>query len=357
VTSHTLKYKYRLLLLVNIGIGIVFSFTKNLSAREIPFPGTYTTIQQTIDASQPGDQINIAAGTYQENLILKPGVSLYGEDAQTTIIKGSPVLNLPVVTVADKSTLARVTVTGGKDGGKGAVYIQSGTSYVQNCFITDNQDAGILIEGKATPVIEHNKIFKNQKSAIESIDSAPKILANEITDNNGAGILAINSAALAKGNLLSRKFTFGLRGRPVLEQDNIHTGNQQTPPKRSDLPQPLIKGNNIKNNGAGEIICQGTSPEIQENTIANHKGLVIVLFESDASIINNKIISGGPPAVRIDSGNPIIEKNTITGVLRFPFLGDSPNGSIKNNEIEIIQGPLFKKQNEEKKLAEEPQDS
>lgn len=57
-------------------------------AKIIYVPRNYSTIQSAIDAALSGDEIRVFAGTYYENITLKDGISLKGEDPQTTIIDG-----------------------------------------------------------------------------------------------------------------------------------------------------------------------------------------------------------------------------------------------------------------------------
>ncbi len=53
-------------------------------------PGNYTRIQDAIDNATSGDTIFVFNGIYCENLLIdKSGISLFGEDKNTTIIDGS----------------------------------------------------------------------------------------------------------------------------------------------------------------------------------------------------------------------------------------------------------------------------
>jgi hypothetical protein len=51
-------------------------------------PGDFSTIQPAIDAASGGDTVLVAPGVYTENLKLRSGVTLRGQDARTTILDG-----------------------------------------------------------------------------------------------------------------------------------------------------------------------------------------------------------------------------------------------------------------------------
>jgi len=54
----------------------IYLFLTNLPATTINIPADYATIQEGIDASQDGDIVLIAEGTYYENLTLNKEITL-----------------------------------------------------------------------------------------------------------------------------------------------------------------------------------------------------------------------------------------------------------------------------------------
>jgi parallel beta-helix repeat protein len=56
------------------------------ASRTLTVPGSYSTIQQAIDAAEDGDTILVRKGTYNEQLVINKQVVLNGEDKTNTII-------------------------------------------------------------------------------------------------------------------------------------------------------------------------------------------------------------------------------------------------------------------------------
>ena len=57
------------------------------AAAELSVPGSFATIQAAIDAAVDGDTVVVAPGAYIENLTLKTGVDVRGEEAARTFIE------------------------------------------------------------------------------------------------------------------------------------------------------------------------------------------------------------------------------------------------------------------------------
>lgn len=68
----------------------------------------YATIQQAIDAAQPGDVVCVGPGTYRQRIVLAEGVSVVGAGAGSTFLDGNE--GGTVVTMASGSSLIGVTV-------------------------------------------------------------------------------------------------------------------------------------------------------------------------------------------------------------------------------------------------------
>lgn len=95
----------------------------------ISVPQDYPTIQQALDAAEPGEEIRVAAGEYEEHITVEKSLTLAGEGPDTTIIDGKGTDN--VVTVrANNVKINGFTVKNGSYG----IYI----GYSTACTLIDN---------------------------------------------------------------------------------------------------------------------------------------------------------------------------------------------------------------------------
>ncbi len=128
----------------------------------------YNTIQEGIDAANFGDKVEVAPGSYSEDIIINgKNIYLIGGDPSTTTIQGaSDVIRVNGVfnSGSDKVEIAGFTITGGSSRG---IYISSPTS---------------------KPIIYNNIIINNSIGIYPNATANVSIINNIITQNIGAGI-------------------------------------------------------------------------------------------------------------------------------------------------------------------------
>ena len=216
------------MLFLNIGILLC---TGPLFSAVIHVPGDYGTIQSAVDAASSGDTVNVAAGTYIENIVLKDGVELIGAGEDISIIDGSGtdrVIFCQDCTAGTK--LEGFTITNGDAYRGGGIYNLNSTVEIANCIFesnTANYGGGILNDSSSTIIT--NCTFSGNSSSC------------------GGGMLNRNSADVT---LLNCTFTANT-------SENNGGAMRNTSSSTVTITSCSFVDNIATNTNAGGIYCEG----------------------------------------------------------------------------------------------------
>ncbi|MEI8080321.1 MAG: right-handed parallel beta-helix repeat-containing protein [Actinomycetes bacterium] len=278
---------------------------------DAPGPGPFATVPYAIGVASSGDRIIVGTGTFTGDIVLKSGVSLFGNGSVETILAGtgtSPVIS--AIDVTGDPTIDGFTIRGGSSSTGGGIYCSNSSPTITNCVISNNTGAGIYCASSSRPTIGHSIITANSGAGVYYENfSAGRIDYSLISNNTGAGIFCANSS-------------------PSIAYNTVLL-NQRGGISCTDSSSPEITSNTINQNtnstyGGGGIYCLNSSPSITYNSISNNT--------------DNAQISGGG-GIYCSASSPTIANNTITGNIASNYGGggilcsNSSRPSISSNAI------------------------
>ncbi len=205
------------------------------------------------------------------------------------------------------------------------VYVEDAAALTVNQSEIAYSGTGVVNIYNNNGIIADNTIHHNNYGICGSHSSLQQISGNTVKENDFDGIsLKFDSYAEIFDNLITQNAFFGIG----LEGTDSST---------------VVRNNIIAYNLTG-IDCGSTSPEIRNNTIANHTndGIYCVNY-SEPHILNNIIISNGGYAVKaVNSSHPIITYNDVfdnnNGGDQY---GAFEGSTCTEGEGNIHQDPLF----------------
>ncbi|MFF3402775.1 nitrous oxide reductase family maturation protein NosD [Streptomyces sp. NPDC002659] len=304
------------------------------------------SIQEAVDAAQPGDIIVVSPGTYRESvLVTKADLTLRGWGSETVIkpaaattpaanscaasgngicVMGTAAKTVDGVTIrgltltgfkknavwaSDTDRLAVRNVIAEKNGVWGIAQQRSTRAVFKGNVVRDNGDAGIFIantvdaEGGATDtggaVIAGNQLTGNRIGVTVRRVRNLTVRGNHIT-GNCAGVFVVGDESKPAAGAMT------LRA-------NMIVANNKSCPATPRLP--AIQGSGI-------VLTGAESTEIRANFVADNVGASplsggIVLFQSfvgaqnTANVIKNNQLEGNKPADLANRGSGT--GNTFTG--------------------------------------------
>lgn len=200
--------------LLFVGLLIAASGSASAHAATLNVPGDFPTIQSAIEAAIDGDEVEVAAGTYVENVDFqsKSIVVRSNSGAAATIIDGSAqtlgAQRSSTVILNEESgispTLDGFTVTGGTGTAVGSfgvlhgggVLIRNGGGQIIDCIIEENvalRGAGVASVETGNALVVEGTIFRHNRSL----------------SGDGGGLLAYGAGTL---QIAQCKFSFNQSG-------------------------------------------------------------------------------------------------------------------------------------------------
>lgn len=240
------------------------------------------TIQHAINQALGGETVQIAAGTYTENLSIAKDITLQGADAATTIVNGGQ--NGRVIQM-DFNPAYDVTIRNlSLHNGKGGILAGSGALLVENCRIYDNDASGEFYDDGGglylwgTAVVSNTAVYNN------SGQYGGGIYARQPLTVTGSTIFGNNSSQSGGGISLAIN-----GGGNVTVQNSTISGNQA-----------VSYGGGIDADGAGVQLF------LQHVTVANNQisaaNSTAGLFAGSASVtLRNSLVANNVGAYQCNA--------------------------------------------------------
>jgi len=166
------------------------------------------TIQGGVDAARDGDMVLVAAGSYNENVVVDKTLTIMGEGPETTTINGGGNGDV-VVVAADLVTLSGFHITNAGSSARGlfsdrdyglyedlkltgnrygAYLLDANSNTIRNSEFSGNTKAGIKLERSNGTLIIGNTLTQNEDAIALLGSSFNHILLNDARDNSDDGI-------------------------------------------------------------------------------------------------------------------------------------------------------------------------
>ncbi|MBU2439493.1 right-handed parallel beta-helix repeat-containing protein [bacterium] len=234
----------------------------------------FNSITEGIEAVASGKSVVVAAGTYNEQLIINKGIDLRGAGKESTFIIGLGYTGNLITVSADDVTISGFTIDGKSDTDIGIYSDSSSSIEISENLIQNHQDSGIFYQRISDDYpsgiyVYNNEICKNSLNGIKVTGAGSGIIEGNIIRNSNCGIKASNDVSLeVKKNNIYDKYDSGIFCREssslLIWENEIRTNSYgiRVGEKYSDTTNPDIGGgakggigkNNITGNTSNGII-------------------------------------------------------------------------------------------------------
>ncbi|MDP6514925.1 MAG: right-handed parallel beta-helix repeat-containing protein, partial [SAR202 cluster bacterium] len=309
----------------------------------------FKTVGYAINQTDAGGRVNIAQGTYAENISLGDTIDLHGGynsdfssrslAQDVTILDGKSADGVLKISGDYGPVIEGLTLKNGlnSDSGGGLRLSGGAAPTVQNNWIVNNTSTlsggGIYVasSGEFGPTIKDNVISNNVSQSASGggggvyVTGRPALIqrneisGNRATGNSGGGVyLTGDTPAQLLGNRILDNTAVDDGGGVNIRSGNVYAANN------------IIRGNSADSNGNGVYVSNDSSPTIHNNTVvANNPTSGAGVYASSGSTpkLSNNIISGHVTGVRCGSVFDV----------RFSILFNDDNDSGSCALVNVIQ--------------------
>lgn len=249
----------------------------------------YFTIQEAIDAADPGGRIFVYKGIYYEHVNVYKPVKIKGEDRDETIIDGSGT-GIVVLITANNVDIQKFTVRNGEYG----IFLDKSEGTTISYNLVKNYDYGIYNNYTKDCYIAHNEITSGKYGIVTDHAHNDAVRWNTISYNSVYGAKDFNSQ-------LKNCFNWN-----HFHHNKIAYWYDPT----EELSELEFDGNLIEHNEIGVKVSDASTVRITNNTITD--GYYGIYIENASPWIYRNILENNIIGIYVSNSNSSIEENTIT---------------------------------------------
>jgi len=266
--------------------------------------GNFSSIQQAVEAAEPGEDLLIKEGTYKENLKIDKDLTLRGQGkvrvegskkGWPVILIGPSAAKVAVINCVLRGASAKIC----QDREKGLC--PSGLSAVgqsqvvlRNSAVKENGLDGIWLKDSARITIETSEVKENERYGVWLLNSTEATIKNSSILNNKNGLTLAGSSSLEMydGSLGSNRHGASLFGSAQLTMEDSRVGKNEKTGLRSynDAAVNLIDNAIVDNRGQGITLWDTTSASLKGNLLEGNEIGLANYSSGEIKFQNNTIV-------------------------------------------------------------------
>ncbi len=307
-------------LLLTFGL---FLFNSSITfAAIINVPGKYGSINEAIGASQAGDTILVAVGSYTENIEINKSITLesvYG--CNTTMISAVTTNDRAITISADNVIVSGFTITGANIG----IYVipeTSNATLLNNRVGMDESNSnyyGIFLDSSHNNTVSNNEFHWNSQYGLVTSFSDNNILTDNLLSSNRRNNLFLWES---KNNSITNNTCTG-------ETSDFSTGMAISHESNNNH----IENNSCFGIGLGIRIESSHNNNVINNIVENNStGIEVDHTSLDNKIIDNECINNSSTGIQLwETQRTLVKGNSCSGSIYGIGLQTADNNEIHNN--------------------------
>lgn len=293
------------------------SLGTTLASTLILVPENYSSIQEAVNAANPGDTVFVQNGTYYESIYINKTVTLVGIDPDRTVIDGSRsnATYDPVIWISGES---------------------AGNVVLRNFTVKGSRNSwGIYILGASNITVENNVITNNHGGIVADESDSNAIVNNTIEDNVYEGLLLLESSGnTVKNNTLDRNtYNFGIQDSAFdndIDESNLINGE----PIYYLQNHADITINPTTYQKIGYLALINCSDMTVENlNLSNNYNGILIAQTDDTNLTNNTFTDNCVGVEADDSAGNTFQANNIANNFQGIALTNSSYNTYKQNNL------------------------